>query len=152
MVKVDIEIDPSAISAKLQKWGEVKKKGLLYTTEGMIERLQDNSPVDHGVLKGWFVSSATDEEVHIKSPARYAVWVNDGTDPVYPKNAKALVFDPPKNWGGPIVEKGKFKGKVVLHHTKGIKGQHFVEKSIDEVEPQMQGYFLRALYEVFMDG
>ena len=96
-----------------------------------------NSPVDHGLLKQWFVESIDDEEAHIKSPAEYAAHVNYGTRPhvIRPVNKKALY------WAG-----AEHPVKLVNH--PGIQGRHFVEDSIEAVKGNLDDYFLKALSEV----
>mgnify|MGYP006916037384 CR=1 FL=1 len=96
-----------------------------------------NSPVDHGLLKSWFVESLTSDEAVIKTPAVYAQWVNEGTRPytITPTNKKALYWE------------GAEHPVTIVHHP-GIKGRHFVEDSLDDVNGRLEGYFLRAISEV----
>ena len=137
MVQVTIDVDTGNLVEKLgeHKAKEVQRKGLEYSSQEMIRVLMRNSPVDHGLLKMWHISEQSDDEVHIRSPARYAQWANDGTQPhwIEPKNVKALHWD------------GNFsKG----HWVGGITGRHFVEDSMSDVEGRLDGYFLKALSEV----
>ena len=137
MVQISLDMDTSPLLEKLSpsKVKEINRKGLEYVGQEMVRTLMINSPVDHGLLKMWHFSEQSDEEIHIRSPARYAVYVNDGTQPhwIEPKNVKALHWD------------GNFsKG----HYVGGITGRHFVEKSMDDVSSRMDGYFLKALEEV----
>ena len=89
-----------------------------------------NSPVDHGLLKQWAVTSMSDNEIQIQSPAEYAVYQNYGTGPydIYPKNAKALF------WPGA-------EHPVKHVHHPGIKGKHFVEDSIEATSARIQEFF-----------
>ena len=139
MVQVTIDVDLSELMNGLSpdKVTEVKSQGLDYAAQEMVRVLMMNSPVDHGLLKSWFIDSIDDSEAHIKTPAEYAAYVNDGTGPyvIEPVNAKALY------WPG-----ADHPVKRVNH--PGIQGQHFVEKSIDDVEGRLAGYFLKALEEV----
>lgn len=137
MVQISLDMDTSPLLEKLapNKVKEVNRLGLQYAGQEMVRTLMINSPVDHGLLKMWHFSEMSDDEVHIRSPARYAVYVNDGTQPhwIEPKNVKALHWD------------GNFsKG----HYVGGITGRHFVEDSISDVEGRLDGYFLKALSEV----
>ena len=137
MVDINVEMDAGPLLDKLDpgKAKEVSSKALNYLSQEMVRTLMINSPVDHGLLKMWHFASFSDEEVRIRSPARYAVYVNEGTDPhwIEPKNVKALHWD------------GNFsKG----HWVGGITGRHFVEDSISDVESRMDAYFLQALSEV----
>ena len=78
MVKVQLEVDASHLKPLGPKTEEAIRRGLQYTSNYMIERLQVNSPIDTGYLKGWFKYSESDSVVDIRSPAQYAGFVNDG--------------------------------------------------------------------------
>ena len=141
MVQVTVSVDTNGLSSSFAKFPEAKALGLKYAAEEMVRVLQMNSPVDHGLLKSWFPASLDENEAHIQTPADYAGWVNDGTgiygprgDYIYP-HGKAL------HWNGP-------NGEVFAKYSRGQPGQHFVEKSIDDVEGRLAGYFLKALEEV----
>ena len=140
MVEVTIDVDLTELMRDLDpnKITEAKSKGLSYAAQEMVRVLQQNSPVDHGLLKQWFIESIDDEEAHIRTPASYAIYVNDGTSPyvIEPVSAKALYWEGADH---PIA------GKVI---HPGITGQHFIEDSIDDVEGRLDGYFLKALEEV----
>ena len=139
MASFTIDIDTTGLTSKLSpdKVAQAKQKGLEYSSQELIRVLMRNSPVDHGLLKSWFVESMTSDEAVIKSPAEYAQWVNDGTDPytITPTSKKALY------WEG-----ADYPVKVV--HHPGIKARHFVEDSLDDVNGRLDGYFLRAISEV----
>ena len=139
MVSITVEVDTSALTEKLspEKWEEAKLKGMEYATQEMVRVLMENSPVDHGLLKSWFIDTFSSEEASIKSPAEYARYVNDGTGPytITPNSAKALY------WEG-----ADYPVKKVEHPR--IAGQHFVENSINDVSGRLDGYFLRAISEV----
>ena len=140
MVQVTIDVDLSEVMNGLDpnKVTEAKRLGLEYAAEETVRVLQMNSPVDHGLLKQWFIDSIDDDEAHIKTPASYAIYVNDGTSPyvIEPVNKKALYWEGADH---PIA------GKVI---HPGITGQHFIEDSIDDVDGRLDGYFLKALEEV----
>ena len=128
----------SPTSSKLsltEKWQKARPLGLKYAAEDMTRFLQINSPVDHGLLRSWFIDSLTDEQAVIKSPAEYAIYQDQGTRDhmIYPNKAKAL------HWGGKYFSKG--------HMVSGIKGKHFVDKSFEQLQPLIPGYFLKALEE-----
>lgn len=147
MVKIIIEVDSNYVSLS-KRMPQIQERGLKYTSNFMIERLQYFSPVDTGYLKGWFRYKQKDNMVDIRSPAQYAIYQDQGTPRHSAKNGKALVFDPPKGWKGPVVKKGKLKGKVVLRSVKGIKGKQFVKKSIDATRPRLKEFFIRAIGDV----
>lgn len=154
MVKVTITVDKSQLPHLSEKMPEIAKRGLHLAGQGLLGELTKNSPVDNGLLRQWFIETMTDSEIHIKTPAGYAKWVNDGTG-VYngggiirPKNGKFLVFKPGKKWNGPVTQSGKLKGFVVLRYSRGQRGQKFVEKSIEATRARIGGYFKIAIREV----
>jgi len=134
-----IDIDTTGLTSKLSpdKLTQAKQKGLEYSSQELIRVLMRNSPVDHGLLKSWFIDSLSSDEAVIKSPAEYAQWVNDGTRPytITPTNKRALYWE------------GADHPVKVVHHP-GIKARHFVEDSLDDVNGRLDGYFLRAISEV----
>ena len=139
MASFTVDIDSSALTEKLNpsQLTEAKTKGLEYASEELIRVLMRNSPVDHGLLKSWFVESLNSEEAIIKSPAEYAVYVNDGTGPytITPTSKQALYWE------------GADHPVKVVHHP-GIKARHFVEQSLDDVNGRLENYFLQAISEV----
>lgn len=139
MASFTIYVDPSSVTSKLSpdKWGQAKEQGMKYVSEELIRVLERNSPVDHGVLKKWFSESLGSDEAVIKSPAEYAEWVNDGTRPytITPTSKKALYWE------------GADHPVRVVHHP-GIRGRHFVEDSLNDVNGRLDGYFLKAISEV----
>ena len=136
MVKVTIEMGVFKLNLA-EKMPQIKERGLQYATQGMIRALMINSPVDTGHLRQWAATDISSDEVHIRSPAKYAKFVNDGTRPytIHPVNKQALF------WPG-----ADHPVKFVNH--PGIKGQHFVEDSINDVKPQLDGFFMKAIREV----
>ena len=133
-MQISFDVDTSGVGRLPYRWQEAKGKGLEYTAETMVRFLMTNSPVDHGLLRQWFIDSIDDEEAHIKSPAEYAVYQDQGTRDhmIKPVNKKAL------HWDG-YFSKG--------HMVSGIKGKHFVEQSFNELRPLAPGFFLKALEE-----
>lgn len=139
MVQVTVDVDTSGLTGKLspQKLNEAKAQGINYAAQEMVRVLMQNSPVDHGVLKSWFIDSLSDDEAVIKTPAEYAAYVNYGTRPhfIYPTNKKMLY------WSG-----ADHPVPFVVH--PGTTPTLFVENSISEVEGRLSEYFLKALEEV----
>ena len=139
MASFTIDINTSDLTTKLSpdKLTQAKQKGLEYSSQELIRVLMRNSPVDHGLLKSWFLDSLSSDEAVIKSPAEYAQWVNDGTQPytITPTTKKALYWE------------GADHPVKVVHHP-GIKARHFVEDSLADVNGRLDGYFLRAISEV----
>ena len=139
MASFTIDINTSDLTTRLSpdKLTQAKQKGLEYSSQELIRVLMRNSPVDHGLLKSWFLDSLSSDEAVIKSPAEYAQWVNDGTQPytITPTSKKALYWE------------GADHPVTIVHHP-GIKARHFVEDSLDDVNGRLDGYFLRAISEV----
>ena len=133
-MEITFDLDTSPIGKLPTKLQEAKTKGLEYSAETMVRFLMTNSPVDHGLLRQWFIDSIDDEEAHIKSPAEYAIYQDQGTRDhmIKPVNKKAL------HWDG-YFSKG--------HMVSGIRGKHFVEQSFNELKPLAPGFFLKALEE-----
>ena len=137
MVQVTVSVDTNGLSASFAKFPEAKALGLKYAAEETVRTLMMNSPVDHGLLKSWFIDSIDDTEAHIKTPAEYALYVNYGTRPhfIYPTNKKMLYWEGAEH---PV--------PYVVH--PGTTPTLFIENSIDDVEGRLDGYFLKALEEV----
>ena len=120
------------MSDNLGNLGQLSKdmiqRGMNLTAQDLINNLMQNSPVDHGLLKQWAITSQSDTEIQIQSPAEYAVYQNYGTSAhwIEPVNKKALHWD------------GNFsKG----HMVSGITGKHFVEDSIEATSTRIQEFF-----------
>ena len=104
------------------------KRGMNLTAQKMISELMQRSPVDHGLLRQWAVTSSTEYTKTIQSPAEYTAYQNYGTSAhwVAPVSRKAL------HWDG-YFSKG--------HMVRGISGKHFVEDSIDATMPRIREFF-----------
>ena len=137
MVQVTVNVDLGGLSDRFSKFPEAKALGTKYAAEEMTRVLQMNSPVDHGLLKQWFIDSLSEDEAHIKTPADYALEVNYGTRPhfIYPSNKKMLYWEGAEH---PV--------PFVVH--PGTSPTLFIENSIEDVEGRLDGYFLKALEEV----
>ena len=135
MVQVTLELDTSPIGKLPGKWDKARKQGLNYAAQDMVRFLMQNSPVDHGLLRSWFIDSIDEERAVIKSPASYAIYQDQGTNDhmIYPNKAKAL------HWGDKYFSKG--------HMVSGIKAKHFVDRSFEQLQPLVVGNFLKALEE-----
>ncbi|MBE6508255.1 MAG: HK97 gp10 family phage protein [Methanobrevibacter sp.] len=143
MVKVIIKVDASRMQKIGPKMPEIRRKGLNYAGQGMVRNLMINSPVDHGLLRQWFFSNVSDNEIEIRTPASYAPYVNDGTGIYGPH--KTPIYS--KTIGKPIAF--QVGGKMVYTRMiRGQKGQHFVEKSINQTRDKLGNYFIKAVREV----
>ena len=139
MVEVTIDVDTSNLLSKLNPANakQVTSKLLNLASQDLVRNLMINSPVDHGLLKQWYIDSLTDTEAHIKTPAEYAADVNYGTRPhmIYPRDKKMLYWEGADH---PV--------PYVVH--PGTSPTLFIENSIDETEQRMDEFFLSALQEV----
>ena len=142
MVKVQIAVDPSKMKNISQHLPAIRKKGLNYAGQGMLRHLQINSPVDTGLLRQWFFYNTTENEIEIRTPAKYAPFVNDGTGIYGPH--KTPIYS--KTVGKPLAF--QVNGQMVYTKMiKGQKGQKFVEKSIQQTEGKLANYFIKAIHE-----
>ena len=134
------------MSDNLGNLGQLSKdmiqRGMNLTAQDLINNLMQNSPVDHGLLKQWAITSQSDTEIQIQSPAEYAVYQNYGTSAhdIYPKGqglfhgGKQLTSGSALWWPG-----ADHPVKHVRH--PGIKGKHFVEDSIEATSARIQEFF-----------
>ena len=136
-MEITIDIDTSGIGKLPGKWQQAKAKGLNESAQTLVRFLMQNSPVDHGLLKQWFIESIDDEQAVIKSPAEYAIYQDQGTSPYLIQS---------KRPGGYLFWEGADHPVKTVHHP-GIKAKHFVQQSLDELSPLAPGFFLRALEE-----
>ena len=143
-MELTLEIDTSGIGKLPGKWQQAKARGLNESAQTLVRFLMQNSPVDHGLLKSWFIESIDEEQATIKTPAEYAAAQNYGARAhdifISPKNKSALF------WGEyegkkPIMSKGH------TVHIPALAGKHFIEQSFEQLQPLARGYFLRALEE-----
>ena len=136
-MELTLEIDTSGIGKLPGKWEQAKARGLNESAQTLVRFLMQNSPVDHGLLKQWFIESIDDEQAVIKSPAEYAIYQDQGTSPYLIQS---------KRPGGYLFWEGADHPVKTVHHP-GIKAKHFVQQSLDELSPLAPGFFLRALEE-----
>lgn len=136
-MELTLEIDTSNIGKLPNRWQQAKAKGLNESAQTLVRFLMQNSPVDHGLLKSWFIESMDDEQAVIKSPAEYAIYQDQGTSPYLIQS---------KRPGGYLFWEGADHPVKTVHHP-GIKAKHFVQQSLDELSPLAPGFFLRALEE-----
>lgn len=136
-MELTLEIDTSGIGKLPGKWQQAKARGLNESAQTLVRFLMQNSPVDHGLLKQWFIESMDDEQAVIKSPAEYAIYQDQGTRPY-------LIY--PKKIGGYLYWEGADHPVHMVAHP-GIEGKHFVQQSLDELSILAPGFFLRALEE-----
>ena len=136
-MELTLEIDTSGIGKLPGRWEQAKARGLNESAQTLVRFLMENSPVDHGLLKSWFIESIDDEQAVIKSPAEYAIYQDQGTAPYMIQSRKP---------NGYLFWEGADHPVKTVHHP-GIKAKHFVQQSMDELAPLAPGFFLRALEE-----
>ena len=143
-MEITVDIDTSNIGKLPNRWQQAKARGLNESAQTLVRFLMQNSPVDHGLLKSWFIESIDEEQATIKTPAEYAAAQNYGARAhdifISPKNKSALF------WGEyegkkPIMSKGH------TVHIPALAGKHFIEQSFEQLQPLAPGFFLRALEE-----
>ena len=141
MVTVEVNMsDGLADLGKLSK--EMVTNGLNKTAQDLIRNLQINSPVDHGLLKQWAVTSQSDLEVTIQSPAEYAAYQNYGTGPydIYPKGQGLFHAGVQLTAGSALWWPGADHPVKHVRHP-GIKAKHFVEDSIEQTQARIAEFF-----------
>lgn len=154
-MEITFELDTSPIGKLGSMPKEAIPKALSYAAQDMTRFLQQNTSngkpkVQHGLLKAWFISSLTDNEAHIKSPAEYAIYQDQGTSPyiIRPKFSGVVAGGFLHNVGKrALFWEGADHPVTVVHHP-GLQGNHFVERSFEQLQPLVPGYFLKALEEV----
>ena len=151
-MQVTIELEDEGLKDLSSMSQEIRKSVLKDATQDMVRFLQTPSlsgvPVDHGLLHSFFIEYMTDEESSIKSPAKYAVYQDQGTDPytIYPKGQGTFIAGRQITKGQALWWPGAEHPVRKVNHP-GIKGKHFVEKSFNLVKPRMGGYLAKALEE-----
>ena len=144
---VRLKIEAEDLKPLDPRFKSAAKRTVELTAIDLQGNLKKNSPVDHGRLQGsWVIFQTGELERTVKSSAKYAIFVNDGTGlygPLHhlirPRNGRFLSFVP---------RKGKYKGKrIAVPWTRGQKPQKFVEKSMEQTERRVQEFMIRALME-----
>ena len=125
LVNVTIEIDRSDYKQLGPLMPKVIERGVDLTAHYMIGQLQVKSPIDTGYLKGWFRYQETDSMVDIRSPAKYAIFQDQGTYSY-----------------GPAHRQPKTKA------VGGIRPKKFVEKSINATAGRLDSLWIKAIQDV----
>ena len=136
-MKVQIELDMSDYQQLGPLMPKVIRRGVDQTAHYLIDRLQVNSPVDTGYLKGgWFRYKDTESMVDIRSPAKYALYQDQGIGPVKPKKP------------GGVLHWEKNGTDYFAKSTKGFKGKRFVEKSIQSTTARLDSIWIKSIQDV----
>ena len=132
MVSVTVDLSKYTDTSKLTK--EAIRKGMNLTAQEMIRNLQQKSPVDQGLLRQWAITSQSETEIIIQSPAKYAGWVNYG----HSQQPGRFI---PGTWNGSKFRYNpKSKTGMVLKKSH-VSGKHFVEASINATKPRIKEFF-----------
>jgi hypothetical protein len=110
------------------------RNGLDKTAQDLIRNLMINSPVDNGLLKQWAVTSQSDLEITVQSPAIYAKWVNYG----HPQQPGRFI---PGHWNGDRFEYEPDAKVGMVLKASYVEGQHFVEDSIEATQARIAEFF-----------
>lgn len=132
MVSVTVDLSKYVDTAKLTK--DAQRRGMKLTAQEMIRNLMQKSPVDHGLLRQWAITSQSDSEIRIQSPAKYAGYVN------YGHSQQPGRFIPGTFTGGKFRYSRGAKTGMVLKKSH-VSGKHFVEASINATKPRIQEFF-----------
>jgi len=124
-MRVDVDLDMSQYQELGPALPEVQRRALNKTAQYMIDQLQVNSPVDTGYLKGWFKYKETDSMVDIRSPAKYAIFQDQGTYSY-----------------GPLGRKPKTKDEG------GIRPKKFVDRSVNATKGRLDQFLIQSIQEV----
>ena len=60
-MEITFDLDTSPVGKLPGKFEKAKALGLKYAAQDMTRFLMQNSPVDHGLLRQWFIESIDDE-------------------------------------------------------------------------------------------
>ena len=138
---VTVEVDLSGLDKFGPKMPEIRREGLKLSALDMQRTVDLFSPIDQGVLHKWFIAESSDSQYTIRSPAKYVGFVNYG----HSQRPGRFV---PGVWNG-----GKFrynpgaKTGMVLK-APFVRGQHFVEKAVNDVTPRIDEHFMVAIEKV----
>lgn len=100
------------------------------------------TPVDEGHLAGSFRKTESRNKVVMSTSAKYAEYLNEGTgvygprgQPIRPVKKKAL------KWSGK-------DGTFIRKSVKGIKGRHFIEEAVKQLDTKMPAVLQQAVNKV----
>ena len=132
MVSVTLDLSQYKDIGEITK--ETQREGMKLTAQDLIGNLMARSPVDHGLLRQWAITSQSDSEIIIQSPAFYAGWVDRG----HPQRPGRFI---PGSWNGDRFEYNpKSKTGMVLKKSF-VPGKHFVKPSIRATASKIPKFF-----------
>lgn len=143
MVSINITVDVSKLPNFEGVASKIEERSKNLIAQSLLQHLQTNSPVDHGLLRKWAPSELGDI-IRITSPAEYAQYVNDGTGIYGPKGTPIYS----KKVGKPLVFEADGR-TVFTRKVDGIAPRRFVEQSIEQTQNEIDGLVIKATREAF---
>ena len=141
MTMVQVTLDLSQYDDLGPRMKEVRQRGLQLVALDMQRTVDKLSPIDEGLLHKWFIAEMSDEQAVIKSPAKYAGWVNYG----HSQRPGRFI---PGSWNGDKFNYDPSSKTGMVLKKSWVEGQHFVEKAITTVNPRIDDHFKSAIAEV----
>ena len=141
MVKLEIKVEE--LKPLEPRFKKVAKRTVELTSLELQRNVKMLSPVDHGRLQGsWVVFQTGELQRTVKSSAKYAIFVNDGTGIYGPR--KTPITHPSIGKMFAFQVNGRM---IFTRQIKGIKPRKFVEKSMEMTQSRVQEFMIRALME-----
>lgn len=141
MVKLEIKVEE--LKPLEPRFKKVAKRTVELTSLELQRNLKMLSPVDHGRLQGsWVIFQTGELQRTVKSSAKYAIFVNDGTGIYGPR--KTPITHPSIGKMFAFQVNGRM---IFTRQIKGIKPRKFVEKSMEMTQSRVQEFMIRALME-----
>ncbi len=146
-MKFEVKIDLKDAENLSKFTTQVKNKILTDTGYDLQGNLMRSTPYDHGKASKWRINIGEDE-INIFSDVQYMKYINYGSglygehhQRIFPVNKKVLKF----KWRNAPKKLVSKDGFVYLKSVRGIKGKHFIEKSIKDTKTKIQGFATRAI-------
>lgn len=138
-----LEIKVEELKPLEPRFKKVAKRTVELTSLELQRNVKMLSPVDHGRLQGsWVVFQTGELQRTVKSSAKYAIFVNDGTGIYGPR--KTPITHPSIGKMFAFQVNGRM---IFTRQIKGIKPRKFVEKSMEMTQSRVQEFMIRALME-----
>jgi len=139
-MKLTVTIDAKTVD--LENIVQKSRSNILELGGLALEReTRKASPVDTGHLQGSWVNNTDKDRVQLTTSTHYARYVDEGTGLYGPY--KSLIY--PKDKKGSLIFKGE-DGKVThIKYSRGIKGRHYVDKSINNFEAKLPSVIAQAI-------
>lgn len=121
---------------------EVTRKFLSLSSEELTTKIKDETPVDHGKLRGSWKPKQTSTQLVVENTRNYALFVEkgtgifatDGRHRIFPKHAQAM--------------HAKIKGEEVFFtNSRGQPGKHMAEKGFMQYRKRIPNLFRTAIVQ-----